>query len=451
MKMIKKLVISLTMAALVATNVITAYAKADDVDIMALLNEFSDETKCASQCVAVVDNGEVHIYGDGDGLYQIGSMTKAFTGLAVAKLIKEGKLKEDNKVADLLPGYTAIYDSKPCDITIEQLLTQTSGYTNEETKYPSASADMTLQDWVLSISGKELSSAPGEKYSYSNVNFNLLGAVIEKVSGISYREYMEKEILIPLGLNDTYVSAAGQESRIIPGSKLMYRRAVKYEIPVTEGRIPAGYFYSCGKDMARWIQIWLGSADIPDEYRELAKHIKSKFNNVGDYHSGWELFDGGIIGHSGGTPNYSSRIVYSDKANSGVCVLTNMNVAASTDGLCNGIFKLITGEGDVHVPADVWTVFDIIFTIYTVTGLLLLLIIILCRHRRALIIMGIVMAVLLVTICIVMPLIFGAGLGEIALIWAPYSFAGGLVLMAAAIFVLVVKLRIMRKDVRIRS
>ena len=251
------------------------------------IEHFLNETKCNSVSVAVCDGESVSCYGDEKGLYQIGSMTKAFTGLAVQKLISEGKIKPDNTVAELLPGYTAYYGKKPQDITVEHLLTQTSGYTNSEADYPGADEKMTLQEWADKMSGKELKSFPGEKYSYSNVNYNLLGAIIERVTGNNYKDYMEKEILTPLGLTNTYVVTDPEDENIVRGSRLAYRRAFQYEIPVAEGRIPTGYFYSNIGDMARWARIWLGTADIPEEYRELVKEVKEHLKEEGDYYSGW--------------------------------------------------------------------------------------------------------------------------------------------------------------------
>ena len=153
-----------------------AYTTQDE-EISSCLEEFRDSTKCKNVSIVIYDNGEVTYLGDPDGLYQIGSMTKAFTGLAVQKLIKEGKIDEQTRVDEVFPGFTAYYDSEPEIITVSHLLHQTSGFTNNETLYPSGTPEMTLADWVLSISGKELESKPGEKYTYSNVNYNLLGAM----------------------------------------------------------------------------------------------------------------------------------------------------------------------------------------------------------------------------------------------------------------------------------
>lgn len=471
MKKIKRVVIPVTVIALSVTlsgNVALAIAPGDgavedvslsesdetDAAISNCLEDFRDKTKCSNVSAAVVTCAGTKIYGDADALYQIGSMTKAFTGLAIQKMISEGTLNESDSVSELLPGFTAYYRSQPCEITVAQLLMQTSGYTNKESDYPGAAEGMSLQDWAYSMSGKELNSMPGEEYAYSNVNYNLLGAVIENVSGRSYAEYMETEILFPLGLIHTYAQAPKPGSDIISGSRLGYRHSFRFDIAVSEGKIPAGYFYSNATDMAKWIEIWTGTAEIPEEYTKLISDVKMHLNECGDYYSGWELFENGVTGHSGGTPNYSSRIVFSEEEKTGVCVLTNLNVAASTDGLCNGIYRMAAdGEADaadvsseiVKFPVDVWTVFDIIFTAVSAAAILLTIAIFFMKRRGAVLTAGIILLILLITVCLVMPAVFGAGLGEIAFTWAPYSFAGGILLMGIGALLAGVRFLMIRK------
>ncbi|MCR4648610.1 MAG: beta-lactamase family protein [Lachnospiraceae bacterium] len=428
------------------TNNIVFVHAANPASINDYIWDFQKETKCECVSAVTVTGKGIEYYGDENALYQIGSMTKAFTGLAVLKIINEGFIDEDDSVSELLPGFSAFYDSKPVEITVGQLLSQTSGYTNKEKDYPAASEDMSLAEWVGSITGKELSSKPGEKYAYSNVNYNLLGAIIERVSGKSYEEYMYEEILIPLGLNDTYVGKPDDEGRIVSGKRAGYRRAFKYDIQVFEGRIPAGYFYSNTSDMARWMLIWLGEADIPEEYTILINTVKKRLKGTGDYYSGWELFEGGVIGHSGGTSNYSSRMVFSDDGKTGVCVLTDMNVAASTDGLCNGIFRLITEGNADRIPTDVWTVFDIVFSILSLIGIIMIVVEINLKKRSIILVLGAAALILLLTVCIVMPAVFGAGLGEIMFIWAPYSFSGGIIILAFVVIAAVISIFIKRKN-----
>ncbi|MBP5281135.1 MAG: beta-lactamase family protein [Lachnospiraceae bacterium] len=390
--------------------------------------EFQRETKCSSVSVVTYDHGVRNDYGEEEGLWQIGSMTKAFTGLAIQKLIHEGVLSEEDLVSDYLPEFEVYYQGKgPIKITIGQLLRQTSGFTNSEAKYPSAKEGESLQEWVKRISGKSVQTTPGSEYAYSNVNYNLLGAVIEVVSGESYREYMEREVLMPLGLSQTYVGEPDKEDtaapKVIKGGRLLFRKAISYALPVREGAIPAGYFYSSASDMARWMEIWIGTAEIPAEYQEVIGEVKSKLQKKGDYYAGWECFGDGVIGHSGGTPNYSSRIVFSDGEGLGTCVLTNLNVAASTDSLCNGIFDRMRGQGTGRIASDVWTVFDKIFSCLCILAFFAFLICIWCKKRGILMVMGSTCAVLFAALVISLPLIFGASLLEIVVTWAPLSLA----------------------------
>ena len=441
MRFILKLITSVILSVVLFTSAFTVGNATESVYAVSnYIDRFGKETGCDAISVVVVENGEATFYGDPDGLYQIGSMTKAFTGLAVRKLIYEGLIQEDDKVSDIIPGFNAYYEDVPVEITINQLLMQTSGYTNSETTYPSAAEGMSLVEWVDSISGKKLSSKPGEKYAYSNVNFNLLGAVIEKTTGLSYKEYMKTEILEPLGLNSTFVGFPEGDANIVKGSRLGYRHSFTYEIPVIDGRIPAGYFYSNTTDMARWIEIWTGSADIPEEYKELVRITKQNLSAPGDYYAGWEAFDAVSIAHSGGTPNYSSRIIFSEDNKTGVCVLTNMNVAASTDSLCNGIYAEIHGGTQNGIVTDVWTVFDIIFTAVSALGLLIFMLSMFIKKLKVLIPIGSFTLIILLAICIVMPLAFGASLGEMMQIWAPYSFSGGLIMLVVCTIAITIKI-----------
>ena len=409
------------------------------------IDEFCKKTGCNAVSVAIVRGDETEFYGDSEGLYQIGSMTKAFTGLGIQKLINDGVIGEEDNISEWLPGFSAIYGNETCDITIRQLLTQTSGYTNNETDYPGASGKMSLMEWTDSISGKELNFKPGTEYAYSNVNYNLLGAVIECVTGETYKEYMEEEILLPLGLTNTFVYVASENDQIIRGSRLGYHHCFAYDIPVSVGKIPAGYYYSNAEDMARWMRIWMGIADVPQEYIDLVSSVKERLVAAGDYYSGWELFENETVGHSGGTPNYSSRIVFGDKEQTGVCVLTNLNVAASTDGLCNGIYSIVTGGNPDRLPTDVWIVFDRIFTVLSVAGVILLGLAAILKRRGILLGLAGALIIILILLCAVMPIAFGSGLGEIMIIWAPYSFSGGLVILAVDTLAMIIKLWMMRK------
>ena len=429
--------------------------KTEQDEIAGLIDDFKEKTKCENVSCVVINKGEAQFYGDKKGLYQIGSMTKAFTGLAINKLVLEEKISYEDNVSKYIDGFEVYYDSKKTEITIENLLEQKSGFTNNEKDYPSASENMSLEEWAKTISGKELKSLPGTEYAYSNTNYNLLGLVIEKVTGKSYRDYMENEILKPLGLNNTFVDIT-DDKNIIEGSRLGYRHTFAYAIPVKKAAIPAGYFYSNTEDMARWMNIWMGEEEIPKDLSEALEITKSRLKEEGDYFSGWEYFSEDLIGHSGGTPNYSSRIVYSDKEKTAVCVLTNLNVASSTDSLCNILFEVIKednlqnskgsqSEKEEMITQDVWTVFDIIFSIITLLGIIILLLALIIKNSKILIGLNSVLSLLLALMLILFPIIFGAGLKEILFIWAPISMVGGLAVMALDILLITFKILMVKK------
>ncbi len=423
-------------------NSIYLNAKGGDT-IENYVSEFQDKTKCNSVNIVVYDDGKVYYYGNGkaDGLYQIGSMTKAFTGLGIMKLVQEGKIVPEEKISVYLPEFEVYYEGEKVEISVNELLSQTSGFTNSERDYPSAKKDMTLSEWVKNISGSELKVRPGEQYSYSNVNYNLLGAIIENVSGISYKEYMEKEILIPLGLEHTYIGFPEDEENIVKGTRLGYWKAYNFDLDVREGTIPAGYFYSNITDMCRWTELWLGKSDIPASYKELIEEIKKMLNQDNEYYAGWEYFGEGVIGHSGGTANYSSRIAFSTEKNAGVCVLTNLNVAASTDSLCNDILAVTMGKAPTGFSYDIWTIFDNIFSVITIIGgIFLLAIIFKFNNIWAMIVSDVVSIVFLAGILVVMPVIFQSGCGTILFIWAPWSMLGGIIVALMDVTILSIKI-----------
>ncbi len=414
-------------------------------DIENLVRQYEQDTKCKNVSVVVYENGDEAYFGDSEALYQIGSMTKAFTGLAAQKLIYEGLIDENGFVSDYIPGFEAYFDHAKVDITVEDLLLQKSGYTNSEKDYPSASESMTLTEWAKSISGRELKSMPGTEYAYSNVNFNLLGLIIENVSGMSYRDYMEWEILAPLGLENTSVGVSSG-GKIVEGTRLGYRMVRDFHLGVREASIPAGYFYSNAADMGRWIGIWTGSVDVPEDLREPLAKVKESLKEEGDYYSGWELFSGGVIGHSGGTPNYSSRIVFDENRHIGVCVLTNLNVAATTDSLCNSIYSAVSGGDSKTLSADIWTIFDKVFTGVTLIGIILIVTVLAARKRTALIVIDAIVILIFALILILFPMIFGAGMREIMFTWAPWSLTGGLIAIACVIAAATVRIFTVRKN-----
>ncbi|MFF7245064.1 serine hydrolase domain-containing protein [Embleya sp. NPDC008237] len=160
-----------------------------------------------------------------DGQVRIGSNTKAFTAVVVLQLVGEGRIDLDAKIDDYLPGLVRGEEIDGRHITIRHLLQQTSGLPNysdhlgEEIRY---FAPRELVDIALRY---KADFAPGKKWAYSNTNYVLAGLIVEKVTGRSLAQEMDRRIIKRIGLRHTYFPAPGDATIREPHPKGYYRDA----------------------------------------------------------------------------------------------------------------------------------------------------------------------------------------------------------------------------------
>jgi CubicO group peptidase (beta-lactamase class C family) len=138
--------------------------------------------------------------------FRIASMTKSFTAMGIMKLVEEGKLSLHDPAADHIPEMAGIpyptSDSPP--ITVEHLLTMTAGFP-EDNPWGDRQLDESVEMLkTLMREGPAFSNPPGHTFEYSNTGYALLGLIISNVSGLPYQEYITREILQPLGMQETY-------------------------------------------------------------------------------------------------------------------------------------------------------------------------------------------------------------------------------------------------------
>lgn len=158
--------------------------------------------------IAAQDGRMVHCEGFGmadretqtpagcDTAFDIQSMTKQFTAAAILKLEMMGKLDASDPIAKHLGGVPA--DKR--DITLHHLLTHTAGLPNA---LGGDYQPLTRRDLLAGALGSELRSRPGSEYRYSNVGYSVLGAIIEKASGLGYEEFLAEHLFEPAGMTDT--------------------------------------------------------------------------------------------------------------------------------------------------------------------------------------------------------------------------------------------------------
>ena len=273
----------------------------------------------------------------GDTLFELGSCSKSFTGLAAAQLAQLGTIDLDNAVSHYLPWFYAIYKGKKKVITLSQLLHHTSGIPWDSIRYISmGDEDNALEQTVRKLSGIELAHLPGTHYQYATVNYDIFGRIIEIVTNMSFEQYMADCIFKPLGLNSTAVGwwsiKAANLSKRAYGYKIGFFAPHLYHAPSYRGNSPAGYIISNGRDMARWLKLQLGLLRHPLtplilKTQERDKTVPPNLLDITSYALGWQISisGNGVIYHAGMNPNYSSYIAFHPQKKIGIAILTNSN------------------------------------------------------------------------------------------------------------------------------
>ena len=134
-------------------------------------------------------------------LFPMASVTKPFVATAVIQLVEQDKFRLDQPVTTYLP-YFRIKDPRATGMTVRQLLTHTAGMP-DVTDYHWGSPESdngALERWVRTLADSALISAPGEQWQYSNIGFEVLADLIAKVSGVPFEDYIQRQILTPLGM-----------------------------------------------------------------------------------------------------------------------------------------------------------------------------------------------------------------------------------------------------------
>lgn len=309
----------------------------------------------ASIVIAIIDGKDSAVYGFGsvhagknikpgaDTVYQIGSVTKTMTGLLLADAVVQNKVKPDEPLAALLPGYTVpAFDGKT--ITLLDLATHYSSLPrlpdNFAPKDPANPyADYTEARQRQFLAAYHLPRAPGTKFDYSNIGYAVLGTALAAQAGTSYEALLQKRIAVPLGMRSTSNKPThGMLARLAPGHLLSGEPTPAWDLNVVA---PAGGVYSSARDMISYLQAYMFKPLRPyalaiQPQRALGPDSGTKIGLA------WllEQQQGQTYAwHSGQTGGYSSYAAFTTDGKRGVMVLTN--TARTVDAL--GLAALLPG------------------------------------------------------------------------------------------------------------
>ncbi|MCJ7764291.1 MAG: beta-lactamase family protein [Dehalococcoidales bacterium] len=240
----------------------TAYPEVDDYVIQQMIDE--DIPGVA----VVIVQGEEITYLKGFGvtslsdpspvtpqtIFDLASISKSFTALGVLLLRDEGLIDLDAPVQQYLPDFR-LDDPQAANITVRQLLNQTSGLPgNLSAPLIFQQGEDEMKAVVAAANRLRLNRPPGSSFEYADINYCLLGALIERVTGITFEEYIEQKIFIPLGLENTtlYPDKAAKLDRA-DGHQPMYGRVISRNMTIYRSALPAGWAMSSAEDMGEWL------------------------------------------------------------------------------------------------------------------------------------------------------------------------------------------------------
>ena len=261
-----------------------------------------------------------------DVKFRLGSVTKQFTAALVLQLQDEGKLKIEDPVSKYLPDAPAAW----AKITVAELLGHTSGIPSftglKEFPVWSMSPHTTDEELAL-FRDKPLEFEPGSKFEYSNSNFEVLGAIVEKVSGKKYGNLLRERIFDPLemkdsGLDNDQLILPKRAQGYMPGNGgLVLARSESMTVPWAAGSI-----YSTTGDLLKWEHgLFGGKVMSADALKQMSTPRKGNYG-LGVFVENKDGLE--VVSHDGGIEGFNTHLAYVPERRIAVIVLSNVNGGA---------------------------------------------------------------------------------------------------------------------------
>src|SRR5687768_14545059 len=339
---------SLTALVLLGASVAPAAAQSDRAALVRKLDSLAGsgvlENRAVGIAAAVVKGNDTLLlkgYGKADvewnvpmpndAVFEIGSITKQFTAVAILQLRDEGKLTLDDPITKWLPDF----DTRGNKVTLRRLLDHTSGIKgitempefgllSSNPRFPRDSAYALIKRYPFEF-------ATGEAQIYNNSAFWLLGLVVEKASGGTYEDYIEKKIFEPLGMKRSmYCNSSENIERRAHGYQVQNGNVRRAPTNVHTWPFSAGSLCSTAGDLVTWLKALHGGKVLsPASYAEMT--TGSKLNDGTPLRYGMGIGVGkdvrglDFIGHGGAIGGFTAEATWYPDAQMAVVVLMNSN------------------------------------------------------------------------------------------------------------------------------
>lgn len=235
-----------------------------------------------------------HIFG-------IASMAKQFTAMAILFLEQEGKLKLEDSITYYFPDLPL----QGRKITIQQLLSHTSGLpelTQNNNFMDHLKEPHSINQIIETAFTGPFRSMPGEKFMYCNTGYTIAAALIEKLSGMTYSEYLQKKIFFPLGMNNTFVCDEKLDATKAVNRYLLDSTGyIKARVMHFSNLIGGGSIISNSRDLAKWTMALISGKSLPTNYKKIWNPV---LLNSGEYTTPYKYGLGLIISKYNGKTFY---------------------------------------------------------------------------------------------------------------------------------------------------
>ena len=287
-----------------------------------------------------------------DRVFEIGSITKTFTGIILAKLVYEGKVNPNEPIKNLLPIPLKQSSINGEEITLVNLANHTSGLPFEpgDVKEDNISYDRynpyrfySIEKLYNYLSNKMvLQSIPGKKRTYSNLGFGLLGHILTLITGKSYEQLLLETICDPLKMGNTFITFNDERKRLLVQGRDEKGNPLKFDEGNMTAFLSAGGIKSTAKDLVKYLR-----ANMDDTtYFRLAQKKTIDYNEHFTGSLGWAPYNENgksHVGAFGGTGGYTSGFIFEPNDRVGIVVLTNVSAFLAsqgnyTEGLCRALY-----------------------------------------------------------------------------------------------------------------
>jgi len=274
-----------------------------------------------------------------NSLYNIASVTKAFTGASMAKLVNEGKIKWDDLVIDYLPDFKLADPYITTHLTIADLLSHRSGLGTFYGDLLWYETNRSNADIIHRMRYLPVTNRFRDQFGYQNDMYIVAGEILEKVTGQSWEDYVQENILTPLQMNNTRTSGNKLNANQELAHPIINHKAVDITMKKPHA---AASFFSSTNDLSHWAQtllnhgIYQGDTILKPQVVSdmftartltpiagLKKMAGAHFSNYALGWSVWDYHGTRVVEHAGGMPGYISQLTLLPEKNIAIIILTN--------------------------------------------------------------------------------------------------------------------------------